>query len=159
MLAPCADPKRASSEELDFGSSWRTQGDGPRKVVWLQATGELAAFLESAYQGWQSTGGGGGARRSLKDHGASRCQLGLLCPGVVSVAGGFRPECPFRGAPRADRTPALVDGLQEAHTRGAAGASLRLCASSTRRRHPARVLPTLGLPRHRERHRLSLRTG
>jgi hypothetical protein len=55
-----ADPKRASSEELDFGSSWRTRGDDPWKVVWLQATGELAAFQESAYQGWQPSGVGGG---------------------------------------------------------------------------------------------------
>ena len=37
----------ASSEEVDFGASWRTQGKGPWKVVWLEATGELVAFNES----------------------------------------------------------------------------------------------------------------
>ncbi len=39
-----ADPERSGSEEFDFGSSWRTQGQGPWKVVWLEATGEIAAF-------------------------------------------------------------------------------------------------------------------
>jgi hypothetical protein len=39
-----ADAERAGSEEVDLGSSWRTQGEGPWKVVWLEATGELAAF-------------------------------------------------------------------------------------------------------------------
>lgn len=38
------DPDRADSDEVDFGSQWRTQGDGPWKVVWLAATGEIAAF-------------------------------------------------------------------------------------------------------------------
>ena len=44
-----ADPKRASSEEVDFGSAWRAQGDGPWKVVWLEATGELAAVNEAPH--------------------------------------------------------------------------------------------------------------
>jgi hypothetical protein len=39
-----ADPRRAGSEELDFGSSWRTHGEGPWKVVWVRATGKLVAF-------------------------------------------------------------------------------------------------------------------
>lgn len=38
------DPDRADSDEVDLGSQWRTQGDGPWKVVWLAATGEIAAF-------------------------------------------------------------------------------------------------------------------
>jgi hypothetical protein len=39
-----ADHQRAASDEVDVGSTWRTQGEGPWKVVWLEATGELAAF-------------------------------------------------------------------------------------------------------------------
>jgi hypothetical protein len=42
------DPDRAESNEIDFGSSWRTQGNGPWKVIWLESTGELAAFDQSA---------------------------------------------------------------------------------------------------------------
>jgi len=42
-----ADARRASSEEVDFGSAWRAQGEGPWKLVWLEATGELVAFNES----------------------------------------------------------------------------------------------------------------
>ena len=42
------DPDRAASNEIDFGSSWRTQGNGPWKVIWLESTGELAAFDQSA---------------------------------------------------------------------------------------------------------------
>jgi|SRR4051812_2376966 hypothetical protein len=42
-----ADPDRAGSGEFDLGSSWRTQGQGPWKVVWLEATGEIAAFDQS----------------------------------------------------------------------------------------------------------------
>jgi hypothetical protein len=38
------DQRRASSDEVDFGTSWRTQGEGPWRVIWLDATGELAAF-------------------------------------------------------------------------------------------------------------------
>ncbi|HZR15436.1 MAG TPA: hypothetical protein VFC33_19530 [Acidimicrobiia bacterium] len=38
------DPSRASSDEVDFGSEWRTRGEGPWKVVWVEATGEIAAF-------------------------------------------------------------------------------------------------------------------
>jgi hypothetical protein len=38
------DPDRADSDEVDFGSQWRTQGEGPWKVVWLAGTGEIAAF-------------------------------------------------------------------------------------------------------------------
>jgi hypothetical protein len=57
-----ADPRRASSEEVDFGPSWRTNGEGPWKVLWVQATGEIVAFLESASAGfaWSGVGGGGG---------------------------------------------------------------------------------------------------
>lgn len=42
------DPRRAASDEVDFGSSWRTQGEGPWRVIWLAATGELAAFNAGA---------------------------------------------------------------------------------------------------------------
>jgi hypothetical protein len=42
-----ADPKRANSKEVDFGSAWRSQGEGPWRVVWIEATGEIAAFNES----------------------------------------------------------------------------------------------------------------
>ncbi len=42
-----ADPERAHSEEVDLGSAWRTQGQGPWKVVWVEATGEVVAFRES----------------------------------------------------------------------------------------------------------------
>jgi hypothetical protein len=52
-----ADPKRASSEEVNFGSAWRTQGEGPWKVVWMVATGELVAFNEQTHRRW-STGHG-----------------------------------------------------------------------------------------------------
>jgi hypothetical protein len=38
------DDRRASSDEVDFGASWRTQGQGPWRVIWLRGTGELAAF-------------------------------------------------------------------------------------------------------------------
>lgn len=38
------DPDRAGSDEVDLGSEWRTQGEGPWKVVWVADTGEIAAF-------------------------------------------------------------------------------------------------------------------
>jgi hypothetical protein len=43
-----ADPARAASDEIEFGASWRTQGTGPWKVLWVRDTGELAAFNEGA---------------------------------------------------------------------------------------------------------------
>lgn len=55
-----ANPERAKSEEIDFGSSWRSQGEGPWKVLWMRATGEVVAFHESAFQSWQPSGVGGG---------------------------------------------------------------------------------------------------
>jgi hypothetical protein len=36
-----ADPERASSKEIDFGAAWRAQGEGPWKLLWLEATGEF----------------------------------------------------------------------------------------------------------------------
>ena len=39
-----ADHQRAASDEVDLGSTWRSQGEGRWKVIWLEATGELAAF-------------------------------------------------------------------------------------------------------------------
>jgi hypothetical protein len=52
-----APAKRASSKELDFGSAWHTNGQGPWKVVRLEATGELVAFNEQTHRRW-STGRG-----------------------------------------------------------------------------------------------------
>jgi hypothetical protein len=52
-----ADPQRAGSEEFAFGSSWRSQGEGRWKIVWLEATGEVVAFSETA--GWEPSGFGG----------------------------------------------------------------------------------------------------
>ena len=43
-----SDERRAGSAEVDFGGSWRTQGEGSWRVVWLEATGELAAFHAGA---------------------------------------------------------------------------------------------------------------
>ena len=54
-----ADPQRASSEEVDFGSSWRTQGERPWKVVWLAATGELVAFNEQVERYYPTAKRGG----------------------------------------------------------------------------------------------------
>jgi hypothetical protein len=56
-----AEPERSRSKELAFGSTWRSQGVGPWKLVWLEATGELAAFEEippQPYVGEPSAGGG-----------------------------------------------------------------------------------------------------
>jgi hypothetical protein len=60
-----ADPRRAGSDEVSFGSAWQSDGSGPWKVVWLEATGELVAFNEAlspgdAYQGWGGGAGGDG---------------------------------------------------------------------------------------------------
>jgi hypothetical protein len=38
-----AERRRAESPEVVYGAAWRTQGNGPWTVVWLQATGELVA--------------------------------------------------------------------------------------------------------------------
>ena len=54
-----ADPRRAASDEVDFGASWRGQGTGPWRVVWLRQTGELVAFNVAALQGWEPMGSGG----------------------------------------------------------------------------------------------------
>jgi hypothetical protein len=54
-----ADRKRADSEEVNFGSAWRLEGEGLWEVVWLEATGELVAFSVAALQGWEPSGFGG----------------------------------------------------------------------------------------------------
>jgi hypothetical protein len=62
------DERRATSDEVPFGASWRTQGEGPWQVLWLRSTGELAAFdagrrgaLPAGRLGVQALLGGGGA--------------------------------------------------------------------------------------------------
>lgn len=47
-----ADPKRAGSEEVNFGSAWQTARRRTVEVVWLIATGELVAFREVPRAGW-----------------------------------------------------------------------------------------------------------
>jgi hypothetical protein len=53
-------PERASSNELAFGSTWRAHGQGPWKLVWLESTGELAAFEEIPPEPYVSQSGSGG---------------------------------------------------------------------------------------------------
>jgi hypothetical protein len=47
-----AVPERARSNEKGFGSQWRGQGEGPWKLVWLEATGEFVAFNEQTQRRW-----------------------------------------------------------------------------------------------------------
>jgi hypothetical protein len=51
-----ANPERAHSGEITFGSAWRVEGEGLWTLVWLEATGEVVAFSLAALQGWEPSG-------------------------------------------------------------------------------------------------------
>jgi hypothetical protein len=51
-----ANPERAHSGEITFGSAWRLEGEGRWALAWLEATGELVAFSLAALQSWEPSG-------------------------------------------------------------------------------------------------------
>lgn len=47
-----ADPRRRTSDEVDFGATWRSEGAGDAwRLAWLRETGELYLCLAGGYPG------------------------------------------------------------------------------------------------------------